>query len=141
MILSNYFLLLQIHPRDVLEWFWTIVSIDAYEWVMIPNVMGMGQYADGGMMMSRPYISSSAYLEKMSRNTLKSKKISLSKEKDKDEVSWETIWKGLYYGFLKRHSRLFKNQYSMANSIRYLMKTPEKELHIKDGEKYISIIL
>jgi deoxyribodipyrimidine photolyase-related protein len=139
MILSNYFLLLQVHPRDVLEWFWTIISIDAYEWVMVPNVMGMGQYADDGLMMTRPYISSSAYLQKMSRGTLKSKEMIL--KGNKEGVSWEDIWKGLYYGFLKRHKNEFKNQYAMAPSIRYMMKTSPKELHLQDGDEYRKEIL
>ncbi len=65
MILSNFCQLTGIKPDEVNEWFLS-VYIDAYEWVMAPNVFGMGLFADGGQVGTKPYISSANYINKMS---------------------------------------------------------------------------
>lgn len=65
MLLSNYCLLAGISPQQVNDWF-TACFVDAYEWVMIPNVLGMGLYADGGLTATKPYIASAHYINKMS---------------------------------------------------------------------------
>lgn len=64
MVLGNWFLLQGYDPRGVYEWF-SALFVDAYEWVMVPNVQGMSQYADGGRVATKPYISGGAYLQKM----------------------------------------------------------------------------
>ena len=65
MILSNFCQLVGIKPDEVNTWFLS-VYLDAYEWVMLPNVFGMGLYADGGQVGTKPYISSANYINKMS---------------------------------------------------------------------------
>ncbi len=65
MIVSNFCLLAGINPQAVLEWFMSFY-IDAYDWVMQPNVIGMGLYADGGKIATKPYIASANYINKMS---------------------------------------------------------------------------
>lgn len=65
MIVSNFCLLVGVNPVAVYEWF-LCVYIDAYEWVMVPNVFGMGLYADGGQIGTKPYIASANYIHKMS---------------------------------------------------------------------------
>ena len=65
MILANWATLLQISPRAITDWFW-IAYIDAFDWVVEPNVLGMGTFATGEMMTTKPYISGSAYVNKMS---------------------------------------------------------------------------
>lgn len=65
MLVSNFCLLSGINPGEVNEWFLR-VYVDAYEWVMVPNVYGMGLYADGGQIGTKPYISSANYINKMS---------------------------------------------------------------------------
>jgi deoxyribodipyrimidine photolyase-related protein len=65
MVLSNYCLLAGLDPRQVLNWFMASY-IDAYEWVMVPNVLGMGIYADGGLTSTKPYAASANYINKMS---------------------------------------------------------------------------
>jgi deoxyribodipyrimidine photolyase-related protein len=122
MVFSQWFLLMRIHPRDVLDWFWSVISIDAYEWVMVPNVLGMGQYADGGIMMTRPYVSSNTYLEKMSRNTLKGNVIL-----KKNEYPWKDIWRALYYDFLMKQQPRLGKMYSYSSSYAYLKKTTDTQ--------------
>jgi deoxyribodipyrimidine photolyase-related protein len=65
MVLTNFFVLAGIEPRQVLDWF-NAAYIDAYDWVMHPNVMGMGLNADGGIIATKPYIASANYINKMS---------------------------------------------------------------------------
>lgn len=65
MILANFFTLVGVHPASAVEWF-TASYIDAYDWVMQPNVVGMGLYADGGQIATKPYIASAAYINRMS---------------------------------------------------------------------------
>lgn len=64
MVISNFCLLAGIHPQAVLDWFQS-TFIDAYDWVMVPNVIGMGLYADGGQIGTKPYIASANYINKM----------------------------------------------------------------------------
>lgn len=64
MVLGNWFLLQGYHPREVFDWF-SALFVDAYEWVMVPNVQGMSQYADGGGVATKPYVSGGAYLQRM----------------------------------------------------------------------------
>ncbi len=65
MVLGNFMLLCDIAPDSVYQWFMELF-IDSYDWVMVPNVYGMSQYADGGLMTTKPYISGSNYILKMS---------------------------------------------------------------------------
>jgi deoxyribodipyrimidine photolyase-related protein len=67
--------------------------IDAYDWVMVPNVYGMSLHADGGIMSTKPYISSSNYLTKMGV---------------KKNAEWSIIWDALYWRFVFKHQDFFK---------------------------------
>jgi deoxyribodipyrimidine photolyase-related protein len=87
MIMGNAMFVSQIHPKEVYQWFMEM-TIDAYDWVMVPNVFGMSQFADGGSMVTKPYMSGSNYVLKMSWY-------------QKDD--WCDIWDGLYWGFVEKH--------------------------------------
>ncbi len=65
MLLSNFFMLSGVNPQAAVRWF-SAFYIDAYDWVMQPNVVGMGLNADGGKTATKPYIASANYIDKMS---------------------------------------------------------------------------
>ena len=65
MVLSNFSNLTETDPRELNRWFW-LAYMDAYEWVELPNVLGMSTFADGGVLASKPYVSSGNYINKMS---------------------------------------------------------------------------
>jgi len=94
MILGNFFLLCEFHPNEVYRWFMELF-IDAYDWVMVPNIYGMSQFADGGLITTKPYISGSNYIIKMS-----------DYKKQNDE--WEQIWDALYWRFINLHRDFFQ---------------------------------
>jgi deoxyribodipyrimidine photolyase-related protein len=85
MVFLNFFILTEIRPSDIYKWFMEVVSIDAYDWVMIPNIYSMGYFSSIGMR--RPYLSSSNYLLKMSNY--------------KKDGKWDVIWTDKYRSFVK----------------------------------------
>jgi deoxyribodipyrimidine photolyase-related protein len=123
MYLGNYMLICMVNPNHVYEIFmeWTI---DAYEWVMIPNVYGMSQYADGGMIMNRPYFSSSNYILKMS---------------DYKKDSWCKIYDALYYNFINKHQKYLGSNYATSRQVAFWKKKNdiEKKEILKIAKKYL----
>lgn len=91
MILGNFMLLCELDPDAVYRWFMEMY-IDAYDWVMVPNVYGMSQFADGGLFASKPYISSSNYIIKMS---------------DYSKGEWSQVWDSLFWRFLNKYRKAF----------------------------------
>jgi deoxyribodipyrimidine photolyase-related protein len=65
MVLANVATLLDVSPRELTDWFW-VAYTDAYDWVVEPNVLGMGTYAVGDLMTTKPYVSGAAYIARMS---------------------------------------------------------------------------
>ena len=92
MVMGNFMFLLKIHPNDVYKWFMEL-HIDAYDWVMVPNVYGMSQFSDGGLLATKPYISGSNYILKMS---------------DYKRGDWCKIWDALYWKFINKNRLFFK---------------------------------
>jgi deoxyribodipyrimidine photolyase-related protein len=115
MILGNLFVLLEINPDDVYEFFMANY-IDAYDWVMVGNVYGMSGYSDGGTITTKPYISSSNYIIKMSNDYKKSD-------------SWCKIWDGLYWKFLDKYSYIFDENPRMKMQIALLHKMDATKLN------------
>jgi (6-4)DNA photolyase len=65
MVAGNFALVAGVAPREIEEWFLAVYA-DAYEWVELPNVQGMAVFADGGVLASKPYAASGAYIDRMS---------------------------------------------------------------------------
>lgn len=65
MVLSNLAMLLDVSPRELTDWFW-VAYVDAFDWVVEPNVLGMGTFAMGDLMTTKPYVSGAAYIDRMS---------------------------------------------------------------------------
>jgi deoxyribodipyrimidine photolyase-related protein len=105
MVLGNFAQLAGVNPQDLTDWF-TAVYVDALEWVMVPNVIGMSQYADLGSFTSKPYGSSGNYINKMG-DYCKGCHYSV-KEKTSDAAC---PFNSLYWDFIDRHLDTFsKNQ-------------------------------
>jgi deoxyribodipyrimidine photolyase-related protein len=122
MILGNFMLLCDIRPNDVYRWFMELF-IDAYDWVMVPNVYGMSQHADGGRMTTKPYISGSSYVLKMS---------------DHKKGPWCAIWDALYWRFIDRHSEFFAANPRMSVMVKMKEKLGPKMLeHHQTAEAYL----
>jgi deoxyribodipyrimidine photolyase-related protein len=98
MILSNLATLLDVRPRELTDWFW-VAYTDAYDWVVEPNVLGMGTYALGGLMTTKPYVSGSAYINRMSDYC------SLCSFNPKTDCPFTS----LYWAFLARHEAALKS--------------------------------
>ena len=101
MVLGNVAQLAGTDPVQVLDWF-TASHVDALDWVMVPNVMGMSQYADGGGMTSKPYVSGAAYLNRMSDHCGSCRFD--PKAKSGPEACPLTSW---YWSFIDRHQERF----------------------------------
>jgi deoxyribodipyrimidine photolyase-related protein len=111
MVLSNLANLYGIHPRRVMEWM-TSRYIDAADWVMVPNVMGMGLWADGGRMATKPYVSGGAYINRMS-DYCGGCAYDPKKRVGEDACPFTT----LYWDFLARHRERLAGNPRMARQI------------------------
>jgi deoxyribodipyrimidine photolyase-related protein len=100
MVIGNFMNLSEIHPKEGFRWFMEF-SIDSYEWVMHQNVYEMVFFVTGGQTMTRPYISSSNYILKMSNYS---------------KGEWSTKWDDMYHRFLIKHrTKLYKFRYYFPN--------------------------
>jgi deoxyribodipyrimidine photolyase-related protein len=113
MILSNIATLLDVSPRELTDWFW-VAYTDAYDWVVEPNVLGMGTFALGELMTTKPYVSGAAYINRMS-----------------DYCSLCTFdprsgcpITPLYWAFLQRHRKALQNHPRLRMPYASLRKRP-----------------
>ncbi|MEY3399493.1 MAG: hypothetical protein RL220_2087 [Bacteroidota bacterium] len=102
MILGNFMLLCEFDPDEVYRWFMEMF-IDAYDWVMVPNVYGMSQFADGGIFATKPYISGSNYILKMS---------------DFKKGEWQEVWDSLFWRFMAVHRDFFSSNPRLSMLLR-----------------------
>jgi deoxyribodipyrimidine photolyase-related protein len=123
MILGNFMVLCEFDPNEVYKWFME-VFIDSYDWVMVPNVYGMSQFADGGLMSTKPYISSSNYIIKMS---------------DYKKGEWSDIWDGLFWSFMDKQRDFFKKNPRMRMLISSFdkMDSFKKEKLLMDANNFL----
>ncbi len=134
MVTGNFALLAGIDPAHVHEWYLAVYA-DAYEWVEAPNVIGMSQYADGGIVGSKPYVSSGAYISRMSDYC----KTCAYKVKDKTGED-ACPFNLLYWDFLIRHRDRFSNNPRMGNMYRTWdrMKDDHKESVLQDAATWLA---
>lgn len=114
MLLANLALLTDIEPQQMLDWMRNSF-IDAADWVMVPNVIGMGMHADGGRMMTKPYAAGGAYISRMS-NYCGTCIYDPKKRTGSDACPFTT----LYWDFLDRNREHFANNHRMGQQIRGL---------------------
>ncbi len=123
MILGNFLMLCEVHPVAVCLWFMELF-VDAYDWVMVPNVHGMSQHADGGLMTTKPYISGSSYVLKMS---------------DFKKGPWCEIWDALYWRFVDKHVDFFANNPRTAMIAKLRDKLGDKlKTHRRVAEAFLA---
>lgn len=123
MVIGNFTLLTQINPDEVDAWYLG-VYIDAIEWVEMPNTRGMSQYADGGIIATKPYISSGSYINKMSNNCAKCHYN--VKEKFGEKAC---PFNSLYWNFLDEKKEYFNKNQRMAMMLNMLKKISPEELY------------
>lgn len=126
MILGNFMLLCEFDPNEVYRWFMELF-IDAYDWVMVPNIYGMSQFADGGTFATKPYIGGSNYVKKMSNYA---------------SGDWCDTWDGLFWNFIDKHDDFFLSNPRMSMMVRTFQKMPpeKKEMHLKNAERFLSTL-
>tara|TARA_B100000700_G_C15032372_1_gene851211 strand:+ start:941 stop:2431 length:1491 start_codon:yes stop_codon:yes gene_type:complete len=124
MIIGNLMLLCRFHPNRVYQWFMELF-IDSYDWVMVPNVYGMSQFSNGGLFTTKPYISGSNYIRKMSNYKI---------------GEWSKTWDSLFWTFIDDYKNIFKNQYRLSMIVRNLerMDNNKKRNHRKNVDKFLS---
>ncbi|MDB4107449.1 cryptochrome/photolyase family protein [Bacteroidia bacterium] len=123
MILGNFMLLCEFDPDEVYRWFMELF-IDAYDWVMVPNVYGMCMFADGGTFATKPYIGGSNYIKKMSNYP---------------KGEWEQVWDGMFWSFVIKHKEFFRTNPRTSMLLYSLnkMSIEKQEEHIKNANSFI----
>ncbi|CAN5916471.1 cryptochrome/photolyase family protein [soil metagenome] len=122
MVTGLYALLHGVRPQQVHAWYLS-VYVDAVEWVELPNTLGMSQYADGGLMASKPYIASGKYIERMSKQHCAGCRY------DPGERSGDTAcpFTTLYWDFLMRHEPLLAKNPRTAMQVKNLARFTDAE--------------
>ncbi len=123
MVLGNFMLLCEFDPDEVYKWFMEMF-IDAYDWVMVPNVYGMTQFADGGLMTTKPYISGSNYLMKMS---------------DYEKGEWQPVWDGLFWRFMHVHRTFFLSNPRIGMLVHTFdkMSSDKQKTHLDNANNFL----
>ena len=122
--------------------------VDSYDWVMVPNVYGMSQYSDGGTMCTKPYISGSNYLLKMSTwnpkatvgDTIGTTGTNASSELL--SMRWTTVWDGLFWRFLDKHRQVMKSCHRLGMLVGTLdkMDSAKRTSHFASAAAYLRLL-
>ncbi|MGB5565244.1 MAG: cryptochrome/photolyase family protein [Acidimicrobiia bacterium] len=121
MILANLANLVGVRPPDMVDWMWT-QYVDGAEWVMVPNVIGMGMWADGGAMATKPYVSGGAYINRMSdycRDCRFNPRLRIG--------DTACPFTSLYWDFIARHSEVLGSNPRMARAVRSFERLSDGE--------------
>jgi deoxyribodipyrimidine photolyase-related protein len=121
MITGLFALLLGVDPKEVHRWY-LAVYVDAVEWVELPNVLGMSQFADGGVMASKPYAATGKYIQRMSDYCLNCR-FKPENASGKDACPFTT----LYWDFLMRHEKLLAKNQRMSLQVKNLKRKSAAE--------------
>ena len=123
MIICNIMNLSKIDPNEIYKWFMEMF-VDSSDWVMVPNVYGMGLFSDGGIFATKPYICGSSYFMKMM---------------DFKKGDWCNIMDGLYWRFIDRNRKFFLKNPRLSMMVRIFdkMKSDRKKLILPAAEKFI----
>ncbi|HSA60464.1 MAG TPA: cryptochrome/photolyase family protein [bacterium] len=123
MVLGNAMLLSDVHPDEAYRWFMEMF-VDAYDWIMVPNLYGMSQYADGGLMTTKPYFAGANYLLKMS---------------DFHKGPWCETLTALYWRFVARHRDLLSRNPRLGVMVKTLLKMSpsERQRRVTEAEAFI----
>lgn len=126
MVLGNFMLLCEFDPDEVYKWFMELF-IDAYDWVMVPNVYGMSQFADGGLLSTKPYISGSNYLMKMGNYK---------------KGEWQSIWDGLFWRFMHTHREFFLKNPRLSMLIKTFDRMPaeKRNNHLHTADNFLKTL-
>ncbi|MCR9244639.1 MAG: cryptochrome/photolyase family protein [bacterium] len=127
MVLSNLATLLDISPRELCDWFW-VAYTDAYDWVVEPNVLGMGTYAVGDLMTTKPYVAGSAYIDRMSDYC---GECAFDPKKD-------CPIRELYWAFLARHEEQLRGNRRLAVPLANVRKR-SAEKRARDAEVFEAV--
>lgn len=131
MVLSNVATLLGVSPRELADWFW-VAYTDAYDWVVEPNVLGMGTFGVGALFTTKPYVSGAAYLNKMSDYC---SECAFSPKRDCPITS-------LYWSFLERNEPHLRDNPRVAMPLRSLARRPdERRRHDRDVHDWVRATL
>jgi deoxyribodipyrimidine photolyase-related protein len=121
MVTGLYALLLGVEPKQVHQWYLG-VYVDAVEWVELPNTLGMSQFADGGLMASKPYVASGKYIDRMS-NHCKGCRFNPAESTGDKACPFTT----LYWDYLDRHADMLAKNPRMLMQLKNLNRlTPEQ---------------
>lgn len=137
MILSNFSNLTETDPRELNRWFW-LAYIDAYEWVVLPNVLGMSTFADGGVLASKPYVSSGNYINKMS-DYCRNCEYSVTKKTGEKACPFNY----LYWNFVDKQRETFNESGRanfMVNMFDNKKSTEEKDEIHKSSENFLKAL-
>ncbi|MDX2308563.1 MAG: cryptochrome/photolyase family protein [Hyphomicrobium sp.] len=119
MVTGNFALLAGVDPRDIHEWYLAVYA-DAFEWVELPNTLGMSQYADGGLLGSKPYAASGAYINRMS-DYCRGCRYDVKQRTGDDACPFNA----LYWDFIARHEGTLARNPRMAQIYASWRKMPE----------------
>jgi deoxyribodipyrimidine photolyase-related protein len=111
MVLANFAMLIDVSPRELTDWFW-VAYVDAYDWVVEPNVLAMGSFGAGDLITTKPYIAGAAYIDRMS-DFCKGCRFDPRKN---------CPFTSLYWGFLARHEVALQNVARLEMPLRSLSK-------------------